>query len=179
MPNNTHLPDFLLAEWFKKDLVLIDDPVTAVKKQEPAAPVKKSKEWRVLGDHLKRITILVNETDVVFLPEEEFTLLSGILKACHLSMADVALVNLAQTEVTYRELKERLQPQFLLLFQVSTADIELPFSIPAYQLQQYDNCQLLQAASLRTMLGEGMASKEEKNKLWQILKKMFSSFIST
>ena len=178
MPSHTPLPDFLLVDWFKKDLVIIDAPASAQKKQEPAVVIKKNKEWKVLGDHKKKITVLVNEPDVAFLPEEEFNLLSGILKACHLSMVDVALINLAQTEVTYPELKERSQPQFLLMFQVSTSDIELPFSIPYYQLQQYDNCQLLQAASLRSMLGESMAAKEEKNKLWQLLKKMFSSFMS-
>lgn len=173
------LPDFILADWYKNDLVLpATEPqsvlVTPPQEKIAAEPV----EMKILGDNSQRITILVHETNAAYLPEDEFTLLTNILKACHLTMADVALINCARTPVQFTQLKEQLNPRFIILFQVNTADIHLPFSIPLYQLQHYDQCQLVQAVNLTSMLGETEAAKSEKNKLWNVLRKMFASFIN-
>lgn len=173
MDTSPRLPAFILADWYKNDLVITGDTkqsFTAPKKREPV--VIKS-----LGDHHQKVTILVNSSDVAFLPEEEFTLLSNILKACNLTMADVAIVNWYRTPAIFSEIKQQLGPTYLLLFQVTTADIELPFSIPQYQIQPYDQCELLQSASLHEMLGETEISKSEKAKLWSALRKMLGSFI--
>jgi hypothetical protein len=179
MSLSPRLPDFILADWYKNDLVLPESEQAPVRVEVPQQKLTtRPGEWKKLGDNRQHITILVQEPDAAYLPEEEFALLSNILKACHLTMADVALVNYARTPVQYSQIKEQLNPRYLLLFQVSTSDIDLPFSIPPYQLQQYDQCQIVQAVNLKSMLGETEVAKAEKNKLWNVLKKMFASFIN-
>ena len=178
MNSSPRLPAFILADWYKNDLVITGDVKTVARESIP--PVKKREPVVIkkLGDHLQKVTILVNTSEAAFLPEAEFTLLSNILKACNLTMADVAIVNWYRTPANFTEIKQQLGPKYILLFRVSTAEIDLPFSIPLYQIQQYDQCELLQSASLEQMLGETEASKSEKSKLWSALRKMLASFIS-
>jgi hypothetical protein len=127
-----------------------------------------------LGENKKQVTIVVNQSSIAFLTDDQFTLLTSVLKACKLNMADVSIVNLANSAKNFTQLHQTLNTRFLLLFDVATSAIDLPFSIPLYQLQSYDQCQILQATSLNTMLGEEKAAKDEKMKLWNGLRKMFS-----
>lgn len=177
MDTSPRLPAFILADWYKNDLVIAGNGYTSLRKS--VIPVKKREPVVIkqLGDHLQKITILVNSAEGAFLSDKEFTLLSNILKACNLTMADVAIVNWYRTPANFTEIKQQLGPKFLLLFQVTTSEIDLPFSIPMYQIQQYDQCELLQSASLEQMLGETDAAKLEKSKLWSALRKMWDSFI--
>lgn len=178
MDTSPRLPAFVLADWYQNDLVITGNGTRSDRR--PSPPVKKRKPVVIkqLGDHLQKITILVNSPEAAFLPEEEFNLLSNILKACNLTMADVAIVNWFRTPANFAEIKQQLGPKYLLLFHVSTAEIDLPFSIPVYQVQQYDQCELMQSASLEQMLGETNLAKTEKSKLWSALRKMLASFIS-
>ena len=175
MKSTSKLPPFVLADWYKNDLVLTKKETGAKGALKREKETKNKLAIKQLGDNKKNVTVIIKDSEVAFLSEEEFSLLSNILKACNLTMADIALVNWAQTPARYTDIKKQFSPSHLLLFDVSTADVELPFSIPAYQLQTYDRCQLLVAAPLRMMLGETMKAKEEKNKLWHALKKMFLS----
>ena len=117
---------------------------------------------------------MVNDKEAVYLKDESLQFLSAILGACKLNLGDVAIVNYEKDPLNYLVLKEKLSPQFLLLFEVSAKQLNLPFTIPFYQVQQYDNCQLLFAPSLETMLGNTQDAKLEKSRLWLSLKKMFS-----
>ena len=127
-----------------------------------------------LGDNKKKITVLHSEPDAAFLTDDQFKLISGILTACKLSMADIALVNLAHQKMHFQEIKQQLHPQFLILFDISPASIELPFTIPPYQIQDYNNCKMLVAGSLQYMTIENEEVKKEKILLWNALRKMFS-----
>jgi len=169
------LPAFLLASFYKNKLVIPTESkpaaISAVAKPThlPAAETR----W-YLGENKKQVTIVVNQSSVAFLTDDQFTLLTGVLKACKLNMADVSIVNLANSAKNFTQLHQTLNTRFLLLFDVATSAIDLPFSIPLYQLQSYDQCQILQATSLNSMLGDGTAAKDEKMKLWNGLRKMFS-----
>jgi hypothetical protein len=169
------LPAFLLASFYKNKLVIPTESklaaISAVVKPThlPAAETR----W-YLGENKKQVTIVVNQSSIAFLTDDQFTLLTGVLKACKLNMADVSIVNLANSAKNFTQLHQTLNTRFLLLFDVATSAIDLPFSIPLYQLQSYDQCQILQATSLNSMLGDGTAAKDEKMKLWNGLRKMFS-----
>lgn len=117
---------------------------------------------------------MVSEKDAVYLKDESLNFLSAILGACKLNLGDVAIVNCHTEAVTYPLLQEKLQPGFLLLFGVNARDVQLPFTIPHYQIQRYDNCQILLAPALESMLGTSQEAKLEKSKLWLCLKKMFN-----
>jgi hypothetical protein len=89
-------------------------------------------------------------------------------------MGDVAIVNTANQAVKYVQIKTELQPTTLLIFDINAASIALPFEVPHYQVQQYDNCTLLFSAPLQSMLVKTEAAKLEKGKLWNALKKTFN-----
>jgi hypothetical protein len=169
------LPAFLLASYYKNKLVIPTQSkpaaISAVVKP-PHLPAAETRWY--LGENKKQVTIVVNQSSIAFLTDDQFTLLTSVLKACKLNMADVSIVNLANSAKNFTQLHQTLNTRFLLLFDVATSAIDLPFSIPLYQLQSYDQCQILQATSLNTMLGEEKAAKDEKMKLWNGLRKMFS-----
>jgi hypothetical protein len=169
------LPAFLLASYYKNKLVIPTESkpaaISAVVKP-PHLPAAETRWY--LGENKKQVTIVVNQSSIAFRTDDQFTLLTSVLKACKLNMADVSIVNLANSAKNFTQLHQTLNTRFLLLFDVATAAIDLPFSIPLYQLQSYDQCQILQATSLNTMLGEEKAAKDEKMKLWNGLRKMFS-----
>ena len=185
-----HLPDFLLVDLFKNNLVLYDDrmtvkkvvatenekPITAsltiplipIRKQEIVTP----KKW-FLGDNKKQILILVKDIEAVYLRDEWLQFLTNILGACKLNIGDVAIVNYANNPINFTALNEQLNPQFYLLFDVASQDIQLPFTVPNYQLQKFGNATFLLAPSLALMQGTTEAVKMEKSRLWLSLKKLF------
>ena len=85
-------------------------------------------------------------------------------------MADIALVNYTKNKPTYTVLKEEIKATIVLLFGVAPGTIDLPLAFPFYQLQKYNNQQYLYAPHLKEL----MSNKEEKTKLWNSLKIVFS-----
>lgn len=124
-----------------------------------------------LGSNQKKIILLVNAARAIYLPDEELNFLLGILTACKLSMADIALVNIAKTpELDYVVITEQLKAEKIILFGLQAAALQLPLQFPHYQIQQYNNQLYLSAASLADL----QKDKEEKMKLWNCLKNIFS-----
>jgi hypothetical protein len=179
-PENSLLPPFAIASLYKDELVLIDDQksnnANKPKKGEAVvtAPQEIQKPISYLGDNQKKITILLQDTTAVHLADESLQFLTAILAACKLNMGDVAIVNTVHQPVQYTQIKTELKPSTIILFDISTASIALPFEVPHYQVQQYDNCTLLFSASLQSMLVKTDAAKLEKGKLWNALKKTFN-----
>ena len=165
------LPDFLLADLYTNSLVIInDDPKTEEKPE--IVPKNTERKW-YLGSNLQKITLIVCENEAVYLPEDSLQFLSSILGACHLNLGDVAIVNYKNDPLSYANLKEKLSPNFIILFGVTAKEIQISFTVPHYQVQQHDNCQFLLVPKLETLLGAGQEAKLEKSKLWLCLKKMF------
>jgi hypothetical protein len=179
-PENSLLPPFVIASLYKDELVLIDDQKSSnankPKKGEAVvtAPQEIQKPISYLGDNQKKITILLQDTAAVHLADESLQFLTAILAACKLNMGDVAIVNTVHQPVQYTQIKTELKPSTIILFDISTASIALPFEVPHYQVQQYDNCTLLFSAPLQSMLVKTDAAKLEKGKLWNALKKTFN-----
>jgi len=179
-PENSLLPPFVIASLYKDEIVLIDDQKSSnankPKKGEAVvtAPQEIQKPISYLGDNQKKITILLQDTAAVHLADESLQFLTAILAACKLNMGDVAIVNTVHQPVQYTQIKTELKPSTIILFDISTASIALPFEVPHYQVQQYDNCTLLFSAPLQSMLVKTDAAKLEKGKLWNALKKTFN-----
>ena len=170
---NIQLPDFLIADLYKNNLVMADNEPKAGKKiPEPEKPVT-NRQW-YLGSNLQKITLLVSEKEAVYLHDDSLQFLSSILSACKLNLGDVAIVNHHNDPVDYAFLKQNLSPSFLILFGVTAQQVKLSFTIPNYQVQKYDNCQFLLCPALERMLRSTKEAKLEKSKLWLCLKKMFN-----
>ena len=86
-------------------------------------------------------------------------------------MADIALINLAKNPgLAYTTVTEQLKAEKVFLFGLDTTALALPLQFPHYQVQQFNNQVYLSSASLHEL----QANKEEKMKLWNCLKKIFS-----
>jgi hypothetical protein len=159
-----HLPGFVLAEMYKNNVV-----ETKTKTPVKAGPIS------FLGDNKKNITILLEDRDAVFINDERLNFLSNILQACHLTLADVAIVNtLQQPGIGYQNIVGQLSPRFVLLFDVNAGDMGFPIDLQLYQLQKINDCMVMAAAPLDTMLAATQDAKIEKSRLWVNLKTMFN-----
>jgi hypothetical protein len=173
MPNpDSQLPDFILADLFRQNLVDTGDTVFHREKQSVQPVQAADRKW-FLGGNLQKITLLVKDSQAVFLDDPSLDFLSAILGACKLNLGDVAIVNTIQDPLSYSILREKLQPRVLLLFGVTAQEVELPFRIPQYQIQDYDQCKIVLAPALSAMQGDTKEAKLEKSKLWLSLKKIF------
>lgn len=179
---NNFLPPFVIASLYKNDLVLVDALESAVKKpkvksgpaDQPTEVLDTMQPINFLGNNQKKVTILLQDHAAVHVADESLQFLTSILAACKLNMGDVAIVNTANQNLSYAQIKTELQPSTLLLFNITAASIALPFEVPQYQVQQYNHCTLLFSAPLQAMLVKDETAKIEKGKLWNALKKTFN-----
>jgi len=162
--DNIQLPAIVLQDLYKNSLV--DLSTNAVKN-----PFKKPAGIAFLGNNQKQVTIIAADAASIYLPDEELNFLMGILSACKLSMADVALVNIEKTDATtYNEIEQQLNTGTMLLFGVTPLQLQLPLQFPHYQVQKFNGLVYLAAPALAAIA----ADKAEKTKLWNCLKRIFS-----
>jgi hypothetical protein len=169
---NNLLPPFVIASLYKDELVIIDTPTNS--KKVELIKERAAQTINFLGNNQKKITILLSDPTAVHVADESLQFLTSILAACKLNMGDVAIVNMANQTCVYKQIKAALTPTTLILFNITAAAIALPFEVPLYQVQAYDNCTLLFATPLETMLVKDENAKTEKGKLWNALKKIFN-----
>ncbi len=174
------LPDFVIAGLYKDSIVFVDEPnlisPPQVKNKTEEIEVKHSapdKKW-YLGDNKKNIVFVVNDPSAVFINDEWLSTLGRLLNACKLNLGDIAIINMANTKTVFEEIKERLQPQCLFLFDLNTTSIQLPFAIPHYQVQKYSGCMIMTSPASNLSENSTEYVKAEKRKLWLKLKEIFN-----
>lgn len=182
------IPPTLLAGIYKDTLIGSDEATAPVEKntpvpvQAPPAPVQTPvaalpdappDKW-FLGGNAKGVLVIVIDAENVYLADDALQLLTGILNACKLNMADIAVVNYARYPYPFSKLTQLMQINYCILFDVSLQSVQLPFSIPYHQVQPYNNCTFTYAPALQTMLGASEEAKLQKSRLWLSLKKMFN-----
>lgn len=167
---NEQLPAFVLAELFSKSVVNIDDGL----KDKPVKENDSIQGNWYLGNYEKKIIVLVKDENNIYLNDENLNFLTGMLNACKLNLAHIALINFKNNAVNFLQLKKDMSPEFLLLFGISALQIELPFAMPHYQVQQYSGCQIVTAPDLTELNQPAQDAKAEKMKLWKSLQKMFT-----
>ncbi len=134
--------------------------------------ITENKKW-YLGDNRKNVTFVVNDKDALYLKDEALDLLTKLLPALKLNLGDVAIVNIAHQPADARKIKYELNATIVVLFGVKAEEIDLPFKIPDYKEQQYNVCRYIQLPSLDSLLGDSVAVRTEKSKVWVELKKLF------
>jgi hypothetical protein len=122
-----------------------------------------------LGENQQKALFIVNEPAYKFLPDEEMELLTKLVSACKLSLADIALVNFSSNKCSYHQLNEQFHPEKILIFGVINAELGLPFDIPAFQVQKFQQQLYLTAPSLTEFISNTSLKKE----LWAALQKIF------
>lgn len=162
--DNIQLPAFIIHDLYQKTLVDLTES-DKVKDKEIANEIK------FFGGNNQRILLLINNPGIAFLEDEQFTFLSGILNACKLTMEDIALINIATySTLSYKKINETFAPKIILMLGVSSASIQLPFVIPEFQQQSYNNQVYLSVFSLNEL----EKNKDLKRKLWMALQQIFS-----
>ena len=172
------LPDFVRADLYRNNIVprMEDKILAGENKKENIAAIQAApepeKKW-FLGDNKKRILIIVADENAVIINDENLAFLSKILAAFTCTLADVTITNHSAEAKKFSLLKEIFHPQNVFLFGVSTLQVQLPFTIPYYQVQPYNNCLFLSAPELVSLNNDTHKAKVEKSKLWVSLKKVF------
>ncbi len=139
--------------------------------KEPDIKKDKNTRWKSLGSNDKNILIVVNSNEAVHLPDNELIFLTGILSACKLSLADVAIVNRHNyQEASYKELTLFFLSKIVLLFDIEPAAFGLPMNFPNYQIQAFAGNSFLYSPSLKELEND----RVEKSKLWVCLKRLFN-----
>ena len=158
--DNIRLPGFLCGEMYSK--VLFDLNLSAI----DSSKIK----FASLGGNEKQILFLINNANNKFLADDEMKLLSDLLTACRISLADIALTNYhLNPAMTYMDLLNEFRFKKVLLFGVTTEQLQLPFAIPLFQIQQYQE----QSYLLCPSLSEFVNNKKLKQQLWGCLQKIF------
>ena len=162
--DNIQLPGIVIQDLFKDCLIDLD---TA----QPVSNSSNSGNIPFLGKNGEQVTILVKDQNALYLSEKELNFLIGIIAACKLTMADVALVNLEKNKgLTYKQITDQLKAEKVFLFDVDPAELDLPVTFPNYQVQRYNRQVYLSAPALALLEDDRM----EKSKLWTCLKQIFS-----
>jgi hypothetical protein len=160
---NIKLPQIVIGKLYKNCLVDLHD--------EEKNPIHKDDKITFLGGNNRHILLLVNNFDVPFLPDKQLNFLLGILSACKLNMADIAIVNLNKTGNTeHKNLPEFFKANVVMLFGIEGTVLSLPFKIPDFQVQSFKDKKYLFGPSLEVIEKDNT----QKRKLWEALKKIFS-----
>lgn len=173
--NHIDLPASVVVGLYQSSLIdggkpMIDNSI-AEEVLQPLGELTTGSAWKSLGSNLKNLLIIVKANDAVHLPDNELTFLTGILGACKLTLADVAIVNLNNhPEVSYKELTSFFKSKIVFLFDIEPASFGLPMSFPHYQVQAFSGNSFLYSPALKELEND----KAEKTKLWFCLKKLFN-----
>lgn len=180
---NIQLPDFVLAGLYKDSIVLAEERIAQSKKVKQQITNKKIKgeteekpfikNW-FLGDNKKNIVILLKDASSVYVNDERLGILTKLLAACKLTLGDIAIINHLQQTKTFNDLKELLEPKVVFMFDVTSQDIQLPFTFPHYQVQKYNDCTLMTAPVITLANDNSELVKIEKRNLWEKLKLIFN-----
>lgn len=160
---NIQLPSTVLRSLFRRTLIKL-------KTDEAKDGDVNEKGFSFLGQNNSGIAILVSVNDAVHLSDPDLNFLSGILSACKLNLADVAIINLYNhPNLTKENLDKELKLEKVLLYGISADKIGLPFAIPDFQVQAYDKKKYLLSPSLSDL----QQNQELKTRLWKSLQVLF------
>lgn len=178
--NNIELNPQLLAELYTNKLVgdidvqiiAATEPIVQEHEATLVAPaVNLRHDFKSLGNNQKNVLVAVYYNDVVHLPDAQLNFLANLLKACNLSLEDVALINMNHYNgIDYNQILTHFKSNIVLLFGMTSQDFGFPFEIPEYQLQRFADRTIIHSAALHSIQDD----KEAKGRLWAGLKKIFN-----
>jgi len=180
--DKTILSSSVLVDLYKDSLVVVEDITlenkatveqTLETKKEEIKEVKWEGPIKSLGEHNKKITVIVNDPNSVHLNEMDFILLTSILNACRLTIADIALINIGKQPVGLHQILQELPSTLVLSFAVDATQLKVKLPSTLYKVTQLGETHILFSNALSTMQGTGVEAKQEKAKLWTVLKKIF------
>jgi hypothetical protein len=163
--NKIELPANVVVELYKDSLIgsagssenTLPREIAEPKQAPGPATPAVSYNWKSLGNNQKNILIVVDHNDLVNLPDADLTFLTGILNACGLSLADVAIINLNNYKETgYKALTTHFKSRNVFLFGIGPATFGLPMDFPHFQVQSFQQCSYLYSPALKELETMGL-----------------------
>lgn len=161
--DNIILPQSLYKSMFKNHLV-------DLKRKKSDESLQQKKQIEFLGGNEKKILFIASDNQNKFLSDELMSFLQGLLNACRLSMADIAFININGQQINYQLLTEQFLPAKVLIFGITANELSLPFEIPFFQIQKFQDAIYMLGPSLEEL----QTNKEQKKQLWLCLQKIFN-----
>ncbi|MBL7768291.1 MAG: hypothetical protein JNK20_04930 [Flavipsychrobacter sp.] len=163
----------LTADNYKGDVPAIQDPIAdEPTASRPASPVQPETSIQFLGRNNRNLVILVSYPDILHISESSLEFLSFVLKACQLTLADVAIVNMARQNPDIQQLQRELAPRHLVCFGLPGPVVGLPAGCPILTPQRMQDFQMMIAPALEELNQQTEAVKPLKRQLWEGLKTM-------
>ncbi len=156
---NIQLTKEQLEEFYSSHLV-----ITEASRYINTEVKEKGASKGITGKNNKHFVWVVNDPDYPFLSDEDFKFVSEVMTACKMNMDDIALVNLAKSNLHFAELIETLQPKFIILSALAQNWLDAD----SYSLQQQEGFHFYITEELSILRKD----KVKKSKLWLALKKM-------
>lgn len=193
--DNDTLPAAVIANLYKHHLVLPNQSnESAIKKNtsKVAAVALNEKEStetketiqekeeavitgpvKFLGEHKKNITVIVHDANAVYLNEDDFILLTSILNACKLTIADIALINIANQSTSLHQCLNELPSTHVIAFDIRPEQLKIKLPNTLYKVHLVGETTIVFSNALFSMRDSSAQAKQEKAKLWQLLKSIF------
>ena len=158
------LPAYLHRSFFKNKLIDTRNSIL-----NPGESEKKTLVF--LGENAKKHVYLVDEKKSAFLAENDLPFFLQLVEACKFTLADVAVLNKNdKPDLTYKEIVKSIEAITLVGFGIEATDIDLPFTIPHYQVQKFENTSYMFAPALATLVNNPV----EKKSLWIAFQKIYN-----
>lgn len=126
--------------------------------------------FKSLGNNQKNVLVGVRYQDCANLPDAQLEFLTQLLKACQLSLMDVAIINLNNyPDMNSDEVLSHFHSKIIILFGIKPLELGFPFEIPEYQVQPFAGRTVIHSPDLEDIQDD----KTAKSKLWTGLKRMF------
>ena len=192
--DNILLPPVILAGLYSRSLVIIDNVTDGSKTfpfQNPdldlsnsypknttefaeSEPVYESVfSLNKLGDFNKQVLVFVSDKNSLHLPDAELELLGKMLQAIKLSLADIAIVNVANQTCNWEMIQTILPAKQVILFGVDPTSIQIPVRFPDFRIQKWNGIAFLYSPSLAQINKPSTNQVMYKKELWKALQEMF------
>lgn len=161
--DNFQIPATLAAELYKDSLVVLDG-------KQPIKETLKERKLFALGGNKKNILIIVDDLNSSNLSDADLDFLTSVLNACKLSLADIAVINLANNvNAEYDDLITEMRSKKIIIFGIESHQLTLPVELTQFLIVKYKQQTLLSAPALSEIAND----KELKKQLWVCLKTIF------
>lgn len=175
-----------------KPLIKIVDTAVEVLRKLPGTPQKIIEEIKnepdaitaepeitkpvisYLGGFKQQVSVVVSEEGQEHISSDNLEFLKKMMAACKLTVDDMAIINVVPNQPAARQLWQLMPAKVVLMFDVSTDSIGIPFYQPYFKVQHWDNAKFMNAPSLSAFRGPDTPElKTLKRELWEGLQKIF------
>lgn len=127
-----------------------------------------------LGGFKQQVSIVIAEPNYEHILPEDLKFLEKMMAACKLTVDDMAIINVATNQPAAQQLWQLMPAKVVLMFDVPTSAIGIPFYQPDFKVQHWDNARFLNAPPLAAFRGNDTPElKALKRQLWEALQKIF------